>query len=212
MIKLIILDCDGVILDSNIAYEKVFEKLFRKYGIRATKSQILHHFGEHPRHMLQEFFHKHNVREVYKEYVRVISSRTFIRHVKLMPKTRLSLKKLKKEYKIVLATGAIPESLYPALRKFSLRKYFDSIITGDDVKHAKPNPAMIIKCLKKTRTKPSEAIYIGDAPNDVKAAKRAGVKFVAVLTGVLSRKQAKKMKSDFIVSDLSKIDRVLKEL
>ena len=42
-IKVIIFDCDGVILDSNIAYEKVFEKLLKKYRIHETKKEIYAH-------------------------------------------------------------------------------------------------------------------------------------------------------------------------
>jgi HAD superfamily hydrolase (TIGR01549 family) len=149
---------------------------------------------------------------VYREYIKVISSKAFLRHIKIMPKAKQTLKTLGKKYRLVLATGALHISLVPALRKFRLKKYFNFIVTGDDVKIAKPNPEIILKPIKKLGLKRNEVIYIGDAPNDVTSAKRAGVKIVTVLTGVLSRKEAKRLKADFVVSDISKIGKILKGL
>jgi len=211
-IKTIILDCDGVILDSNMAYEKVIEKIHDRHGKHFSKKEILSHFGEHPKKVIEELYHKRDVEKIYKDYVKAISSRLFKRHIKIHPRTKGTLRKLKKNYTLVLASGSLRRDLHTKLRKFGLGKYFDHVISGDDVRRAKPDPAMIKKALRLTRRKSSEAIYVGDAPFDVKAAKRAKVKFVAVLSGVLNRKEAKRMKSDFIISDLSKIDRVLKGL
>jgi len=211
-IKLIILDCDGVVLDSNMAYEKIIDKLLKKYGTHANMKEILHHFGEHPRKILQELFHHHDVDEVYREYVKIIKSKTFLKHIKIMPKAKLAIKKLKKKYRLVLASGALPIVLLPALRKFFMQKYFDYIITGEDVKHGKPNPEMIIKAMKLCRTKKNDTVYVGDAPNDAIAAKRANVRFVAVLTGVMNRKEARGMKSDFIIPGISGIDRIINEI
>ncbi|MEM7819856.1 MAG: HAD family hydrolase [Candidatus Aenigmatarchaeota archaeon] len=211
-IKEIIFDCDGVILDSNKAYEHVFEKLCKKYKVRTSRKEIYSHFGEHPKKILQELFQKDNINEVYKEYVKIIGTRNFIRHIKIIPKAKKTIIKLKKDYKLVLASGAIKKSLIPALRKFNLEKYFDFIITSDDVKISKPNPEIIIKAMKLCKTKRNETIYVGDSPNDIMAAKRAHVKIITVLTGVLNKKEAKKLKSDFIVKNIGEIYNFVKSL
>ncbi len=111
---------------------------------------------------------------------------------------------MKKKYRLVAISGAVNASLYPALEKFSILKKFDLIISGDDIKQGKPHPEGLQKAIKKLRVSKDEIIYVGDAPSDVKFAKNAGVRAIVVLTGVLNKKSAKKLRPYLIVKDLNK--------
>ena len=66
----------------------------------------------------------------------------------------------------------------------------------------KPNPVSINLALKHFRVKPKNAFYIGDAPTDVRAGKRAGVKTIAIKTLYHSRRVLKREHPDFIVDDI----------
>ncbi len=61
---------------------------------------------------------------------------------------------------------------------------FEVIVGGEDVEDHKPDPAGLFLALRKMKCLPSQALYVGDSVVDAETAKRAGVPFVAVLSGV----------------------------
>lgn len=66
------------------------------------------------------------------------------------------------------------------LSRLSLLDYFQHIITSDDVQRTKPDPQLFLTALAALRVKPEEAIVFEDSPNGILAAKRAGLLCVAV--------------------------------
>jgi len=211
-IKAVVLDCDGVILDSNHAYEKLYEKLFRKYGINKKPKEIYSHFGESPMHILHVIFPGRDVKNIFIDYKCQLKDPVFNKKIKINKGAKNAIKKLSRTYKIVVASGALRFRLLRSLRKFGLMKYFEFVMGSDEVKNAKPHPEMLLKIIKKLRVKKNHVIFVGDAPNDLKAAKRASIKFAAVLSGVLDKKTAKRMKADYIISDITKLENLLKHL
>ena len=73
------------------------------------------------------------------------------------------------------------------LEREKLRDAFGAIIGGNDVANQKPDPEALFTALMRMRGAPSTSLYVGDSVIDAEAAQRAGVKFVAVLTGVTER-------------------------
>lgn len=73
------------------------------------------------------------------------------------------------------------------LEREKLRDAFGAIIGGNDVANQKPDPEALFAALMRLRGDPSTALYVGDSVIDAEAAQRAGMAFVAVLTGVTER-------------------------
>ena len=71
---------------------------------------------------------------------------------------------------------------------------------------------MLEKIMSTQKVSPSEAIFVGDAESDVKMAKNARVKPIVVLTGHLSKSQAKELNVEYIIEDVTKLEEVLVEL
>jgi phosphoglycolate phosphatase-like HAD superfamily hydrolase len=71
-------------------------------------------------------------------------------------------------------------------------KLFDSVITADDTQDHKPHPEPLLLACGRLGIKPEEAVYVGDSLLDYEAAKRAKVKFIAVLSGDVSKEEFKK--------------------
>jgi phosphoglycolate phosphatase len=69
------------------------------------------------------------------------------------------------------------------LKRHGLSGQFDVIVGGEDVTDHKPDPSGLLLALACLGVRPDEAIYIGDHVVDAEAARRAGVPFVAVLSG-----------------------------
>ena len=61
------------------------------------------------------------------------------------------------------------------MKIFILHKFFDVIVTKDDVRMTKPHPEPILQAAKKLGCKPNEILYIGDSEVDIVAGKAAGV-------------------------------------
>ncbi len=70
------------------------------------------------------------------------------------------------------------------LRRAGLLESFEVIIGGEDVTRPKPDPEGLTLALEKMNTAPRSALYVGDSVTDAETAKRAGLLFIAVLSGV----------------------------
>lgn len=81
--------------------------------------------------------------------------------------------------KIALVTTAVKDSVIPVLEKYNLNKYFDVILTAEDVKKHKPNPEMVIKAINLLDADKSKTIIIGDSSKDIAAGNAAGINTVA---------------------------------
>jgi len=89
--------------------------------------------------------------------------------------------------KIALATIDDYSRTLKILEITNLKKFFDFIVTGKDVKNTKPDPEMIFNICQKLKISPGESIMIGDTINDMIMGKNAGVALtVGVLNGVNS--------------------------
>ena len=73
------------------------------------------------------------------------------------------------------------------LERESLTGAFDAVVGGNDVQNQKPHPESLFAGMRKLRAAPWECVYVGDSIVDAEAANRAGIQFVAVLTGVTAR-------------------------
>lgn len=211
MLKAIIFDFDGVIVKSNYPGARVLEKILLEHGVKMSAKQLFPHYGEHPRHILQEMLHRNHIEKIVLDYKKIMTSREYVRRVRTVKGAKRALSALKRKYKLALASGAVKVSLWKVLNHIAARKDFSVVLSGDDVKLGKPHPELLLKALKRLKVSRGEAVYVCDAPNDVLAARRAGVKSVVVLTGVLNRKTAKKLKPDYIISDITKLPLLLKK-
>jgi phosphoglycolate phosphatase len=90
-----------------------------------------------------------------------------------------------------LKTGIVSQKLRhrieAVLRRDGLFESFDAIIGGDDMRAFKPDPEGILKAASRVGVTAAEAVYVGDTVIDGEAAANAGVRFVAVLSGVTAR-------------------------
>jgi phosphoglycolate phosphatase len=73
------------------------------------------------------------------------------------------------------------------LARDQLLSHFDVIIGGEDVPRHKPEPDGLLLALERLGLTPSDSIYVGDSTVDAETARRAGIPFVAVLSGTTPR-------------------------
>jgi pyrophosphatase PpaX len=110
----------------------------------------------------------------YKKAVEMVDER--VRTVELYPHVKETLDSLKAAgKKIALHTSSSKNLLYPALKHRDLEKYFDVILTKDEVVNGKPDPEVILKEIDILKANKDACLLIGDTNQDIMAGKSAGV-------------------------------------
>ncbi len=73
------------------------------------------------------------------------------------------------------------------LEREGLQDAFGAIVGGEDVAEHKPDPTGLLTAIERLGGAPESTLYVGDSVTDAETARRAGVPFVAVLSGVTPR-------------------------
>jgi len=210
MLKAIIFDLDGTLVDSVNFWLSLYKKTTEKLNLKLDEKEIIKRFGESDVDILISLVPKEKREEVIKYYYML----------KEKEKKKLNLKKFKfvddvfkkikeKKIKIGIATGNSREIAELIIKKNMLEKYIDCLVTYEDVKRGKPYPDMLLKLIKYFNVKKDEVIYVGDSLYDFESARRAKVKICIVLTGVLNKAEAEKLKPDYIFEDIRGILKIL---
>ena len=178
-LKLVMLDCDGVLFDSirsNVAY---YDAILDRMGLPPLDEEArrLCHVYSTP----QLFAHLYaDDPEKIEEAVRIaytIDYLPFLEYMDPEPGLYEVLRRLKASYKVALATNR-GKSIPALLERFELEGVFDVVATILDVESPKPAPDMLLHCLETTGLTPEQAVYVGDMENDRIAAEAAGIPFI----------------------------------
>lgn len=133
--------------------------------------------------------------------------------VQLLPGAREALNELKQmKKKIVVVTNNGRFGTERTLEKLDLAGIFDGVLTRDDIDQLKPHPEVVLKALKLARVKADEAIVVGDAVIDIKAARAASVRSVAVPTGPFPAARLVEEEPDFIVGSFLEVPGLVRRL
>jgi len=206
MIKAVIFDMDGVLMDTKEAYYRAARQLFKEeFGKIITRKEYESMFGQVDRYIIKYFLKKFNLKGDVEELR--LKKREMVQlqekgNLKLFPGAKEVVKELSKRYKLALTSSTWKGIIKDALDEFDLRKYFTVIVGKEDVKKHKPDPEPYLVTAKKLKLKPSECIVVEDSVAGVEAGKRAGMKVIAVMT---SYHKDKLKKADLVVKGVSEI-------
>ncbi len=88
-----------------------------------------------------------------------------------------------REVKLAIITNKPAQFIEPLLEEKGLTGYFDWLVGGDTLPQQKPDPAALFWVMDKAGVAPGESLFVGDSRNDVRAAKAATVRCVALTYG-----------------------------
>lgn len=120
----------------------------------------------------------------------------------LHPGVEKLLQELSQDFRIGLVTGSQRSEMEPILTKGDIKKFFEVIITADDVFHPKPDPEGYAKAISALGLPNENVVVIEDSPAGVAAAKAAGLKCIAVLQTVAKDKLAA---ADYIINNVNQL-------
>lgn len=215
MIKAVILDMDGVIINSEPLWEKATKIYFKKLGKKFPTDKSFARFvdinfrGRRQKEVVAILKKKFNIPGSFDDIMKVrmkILLKVFDQELKLVPGILPLIKKFKvKEIPMVVASSSPHLIIDYAMKKFKLKKYFKNIIAGIDVKNSKPAPDIFLKAGKEfKRIKSEEILVIEDAFSGVIAAKKAKMKCLAIHHSYANKNYF--TKADMMVNTFKKIN------
>ena len=184
-IKSIIFDMDGVIFDTELVYLEIWSKVFEKYGYKLQKEVYAEVLGTGRENVKKVFLNNYGnelpIDKMYREKDEDLE-KAVDKGIPLKQGAYEILSYLKNNnYKIALATSASKERALKQLKQADIEKFFDVIVSRDDVKETKPNPDIFLKAAKKLNVNPNECIVIEDSSAGIKAAFNAGMAGIHVV-------------------------------
>lgn len=196
--KSVIFDLDGTIVDSLPLIRVTFRKVFDAFGIPWGNGEVLKTVGL-PLREVATTYAPGRVEEFLATYVK-IQNQYQDKLLKAYPGAAKTLETLQKGgFRLALGTSKRRPSTMAALRLTDLEKYFDAIVTVDDVARSKPNPDTLLNALELLKLEPADAVYVGDSWYDIMTGENASVPTIGVTWGMATREELEAYHPDFIV-------------
>jgi HAD superfamily hydrolase (TIGR01509 family) len=207
-----VLDVDGTLVDTNYHHALAWFRAFRAEGIVLPMWRLHRHVGMGGDKFVAAVAGD-DVEERLGDRLRDAWERLFdelIDEVEPLAGARDLMQELKRRgHPVVLASSAVDAHLQAFLDKLDARELADSWTTKDDVEASKPDPDLVEAALDKARTR--EAVMIGDTPWDVKAAAKAGIETICVVTGGFSKHELEEAGAAAVYESLNELQRELDE-
>lgn len=182
MLKAIIFDVDGVLVDSMRFQADAWAKAFQDIGINIKREDIYELEGSNDKRLIKSIFEEAGKKpepehfEQLPEKKREALEFDRIRPFEGIPEC---LDELKQHFKLAMVSGSNRNTVKQIIDKF-FSGYFDVVINGSDLERGKPDPDPYLKALEMLDLTRNECIVIENAPFGITAAKRAGLYCVAV--------------------------------
>jgi len=176
--RVVLLDWDGTLLNSYAADARAYLAMFRALEIKWGLAELEKHYSPD---WYQVYRAANLPRARWAEANRLWRAAYFAERPPLLPGARAVIRALGKSFTLGIVTGGSGDRVRPQIRAFGLTEYFSACVCSEDAPRKKPHPAPLQRALKRLRADPEECVYVGDAPEDVEMARRAGVRAIGVL-------------------------------
>lgn len=217
MLRAVIFDFNGVLVDDERIHFRAFQKILAEEGIALTEADYnARYLGMDDRGCFRASFEASGRRledAALSDLIerKAIYYRTLIdQGMVIFPGAEKSVSGLASFFPLAIASGALRHEIELILQKTGLRNFFSVIVSAEDVQEGKPQPQIFLRALelmnqrqKGSAIRAAECLVIEDSKEGILAAKRAGMKCLAVTH---SYPQSELTQADAIVAGLDKVD------
>lgn len=183
MLKAVIFDMDGVIIDSEPLHFETDTRIMRDLGIEITSEDLNRYVGLTNRAMWIDLKERYGLKESIDELIKIQSAykneavKRFDKGP--IPGVRELLAELKSDnIKTAIASSSPVDFIDIVVDKLEIGNYFDAIVSGEEVKHGKPAPDIFLKAAEALGVEPDECVVIEDSTHGVAAASAARMKCI----------------------------------
>lgn len=200
MVKAIIFDVDGTLLDTERIYIKAWQESGIRHGFpipmealmktRAVNAQVA-------TAVFQEYcgqdFPYETIRNTRVEIAEALIEQESPEKICKPHATQVLDQLQKKGYTLAVASSTSHAKTVEHLEHAGLLHYFSVIVGGDMVQNGKPNPDIFLLAAEKAGAKPEECLVVGDSPADVQAAHAAGIPVIQIPDQVPANDQTRQL-------------------
>lgn len=187
MIKTILFDLDGVVVDSEPLYQQAEEQLFAEYGISIPESdwQLFRGLSESAFYQLaRERYGVDAPLDTLRRQGRQLVREAFADSLQFRSGFIDLQRRLRPDYRLGLVTST-PGELFEFMdARLRISPLFDGILTGGTTAHSKPHPEPYLVMLKQLATEPRQALVVEDSVHGLTAAWESGAWTIAITGSV----------------------------
>lgn len=188
MVKVVIFDIDGTLIDSVDLHAQAWQETFKHFGREVEFAEVRHQIGKGADQLLPVFFSAEHLARSGKEMEEFRSDlfkRNYMPHVRPFPEVRELFERILSEGKrILLASSAQSEEIETYKEIANIADLIEAETSSDDAKRSKPHPDIFAAALQKAgNPNASEVMVIGDTPYDTEAAAKIDLPMIGLLSG-----------------------------
>lgn len=214
MKRLVIFDVDGLLLNTEFSWQKLWGELGKSYGypqLGEAFKLIVGITGDDTRRVMHENMPEVpvSILDAFLEQARSEGAAYVLQNLKLMPGALDLLEHLKKN-NIMCAVATTTDRYFTdqRLAHVNVTQYFRYITCGDEVKKRKPDPEIYLRVLEKTGIRKEDALVLEDSGYGVEAAYHAGIDVIMV-PSINPPKKEDKERSMAIINSLAQVPEYL---
>ena len=205
----VLFDWDGTLIDSYHADTSAYLAMFKEMGIAWGEQELEKHYSPN-------WYHVYRAAKLPRKFWND-ADRAWRRHyAKHQPKLILGVRgvlaRIRSRHRLGLVTSGDRDRVLRQLRAFRLTQIFSARVCSGDTLRKKPHPAPLRLALRQMGLAPESCVYVGDAPQDVEMARRAGVLAIGVLGPFPTEKRLRAARPEFLLHSLKELPDLLNEL
>ena len=185
MIKAVIFDLDGLLIDSEIISYKIYKEILNQFGHDFSIEEYAQNFSGKTEvktviNLIDTYSLPWTV-DIGLNNVLEMESKFLAQGVALKTGAKELLQYLKdKCFKIAIASSSTEDRALTILRQHNIIEYFDEFVFGHEVKKGKPNPDIFLKTCDKLSEKPEECLVLEDSEAGIQAAYSASIPVICI--------------------------------
>jgi len=183
MIRAVVFDLDGVLLDSEQVWDEVREQLTRERGGRwhenAQRDMMGMSSTEWSRYMRDTLGLAESPDEISAEVVRRLEER-YRRELPLLDGARETVERLAARWPLGLASSSNREVIDLVMEVSGLGRYFRVTVSSEEVARGKPAPDVYLEAARRLEVTPESCAAVEDSSNGLRSAKAAGMRVIAI--------------------------------
>ncbi len=205
----VLFDWDGTLLDSYHADTSAYLAMFKEMGISWGLEELEKHYSPN---WYQVYRAAKLPRKLWHDADRAWRAHYAKHRPKLISGARRVLAQISRKHALGLVTSGDRDRVLRQLREFGLTRLFSARVCSGDTRRKKPHPQPLRLAMRQMELEPASCAYIGDAPQDVEMARRAGVLAIGVLGPFPTEKRLRAARPEFLIGSLEELPDVLRRL
>jgi HAD superfamily hydrolase (TIGR01509 family) len=206
-LECVLFDWDGTLLDSFEADAQAYIHMFAALGMKWSIAELKRHYSPNWHHVYRA---ARLPRAKWEGADRLWMKFYRTHQPELQPGARRVLCALERRFTLALVSSGSRARVRRQLREHEVAAMFRTKVCSEDAPHRKPHPAPLRMALDRLRLSPNVCVYVGDAPEDIEMAHRAGMRAIGVLGGSPVPERLRGASPDAMIKTIRELPALLK--